>query len=43
MIIIELNLKMVEAEGDTGGQGNSQVYAGGNVVQEFTIADAQAL
>ena len=34
---------MVEAEGDTGGQGNSEVYAGGNVVQEFTIADAQAL
>ena len=29
----------------TGGQGagNDEVYAGGNVVQEFTIADAQAL
>ena len=39
---------MVEAqggEGGTGGQGagNDEVYAGGNVVQEFTIADAQAL
>ena len=34
---------MVEAEGGSGGQGgaeNSEVYAGGNVVQEFTIADA---
>ena len=38
---------MVEAEGGSGGQGgnadNSEVYAGGNVIQEFTIADAQAL
>ena len=35
---------MVEAEGGSGGQGgnadNSDVYAGGNVIQEFTIADA---
>ena len=37
---------MVEAEGVSGGQDgsespdNSNVYAGSNVIQEFTIADA---
>ena len=40
-----INLKMVESEGGaagdgTSGQGNESVYAGGNVVQEFTIQDA---
>ena len=39
---------MVEAEGGSapgGSQGadNNEVYAGSNVVQEFTIQDAQAL
>ena len=33
---------MVESEGGAGdqGAGNNEVYAGSNVVSEFTIADA---